>query len=539
MKTKKLLDDNSLDSKLPFPKLSNWFYVIIVACMSVLCYSNSYYGAFVFDDSEAVVNNHDVNLKTPLIKIFSHDFWGTRLTNHASHKSYRPLTILSFRFNVWVNNGILSPKAFHLTNIILHAFVSCQFLFVYNLLFNGNAPKTSFLAALMFAVHPVHVEVVSGVVGRADLLSTCISLFVFIIYQKAAKTKQITTMTNFIITLICCILSCMAMLCKEQGLMIMTFCGVYEVIVINKITFHSLMKHVKISKMTKLFKKESSERLFFLVMGFFLILYGRWTVMGSPPVFQQIDNPASFLKSPIERIINYSFIYIINIWILICPVWLCFDWSMGCISLIQLNTFPKDLRMFIVFGFWTILLLVIYKLFFSKNYDKNFDKKQIQMGFLLGLLSFLPASNLMFTVGFVIAERVLYLPSAGFIIIVVLGIRRLCFNSFTQKVVGMFIILLVYMHSVRTYNRSKDWNNELNLFQSALKVCPMNAKVHYNLAKSLADIGKTEEAINCYKHALLLHPNYDQAMNNLANILKDQNELEEARFLLEKAVTIR
>lgn len=56
------------------------------------------------------------------------------------------------------------------------------------------------------------------------------------------------------------------------------------------------------------------------------------------------------------------------------------------------------------------------------------------MGFLLGLLSFLPASNLMFTVGFVIAERVLYLPSAGFILIIVLGIRRLCSNYFVQKV---------------------------------------------------------------------------------------------------------
>jgi len=61
---------------------------------------------------------------------------------------------------VWLNNGHLSPKSLHLTNIILHAVVSCQLLHVYNLLFNGRAPKTSFLAALMFAVHPIHVEVV-------------------------------------------------------------------------------------------------------------------------------------------------------------------------------------------------------------------------------------------------------------------------------------------------------------------------------------------------------------------------------------------
>lgn len=67
----------------------------------------------------------------------------------------------------------------------------------------------------------------------------------------------------------------------------------------------------------------------------------------------------------------------------------------------------------------------------------------------------------------------------------------------------MCIILLIFVHFIRAYQRSKEWSSELDLFQSALKVCPMNAKVHYNLAKSLADIGHTQEAINRYKHALL------------------------------------
>lgn len=55
-----------------------------------------------------------------------------------------------------------------------------------------------------------------------------------------------------------------------------------------------------------------------------------------------------------------------------CPIWLCFDWSMGCIPLIQLNQFPKDSRLFIVFGFWTILVIVLYKLLCSKNYDQKY-----------------------------------------------------------------------------------------------------------------------------------------------------------------------
>jgi len=72
------------------------------------------------------------------------------------------------------------------------------------------------------------------------------------------------------------------------------------------------------------------------------------------------------------QILNYSYIYLINIWIMICPIWLCFDWSMGCIPLIQLNSFPKDPRLFIIFGFWTILLLVLHKLLFSKNSDQKY-----------------------------------------------------------------------------------------------------------------------------------------------------------------------
>ena len=69
--------------------------LIIIAALS-LCFINSYNGEFVFDDSEAIVHNEDVQT-TSLMDVFKNDFWGTRLTHKQSHKSYRPLTILSFR----------------------------------------------------------------------------------------------------------------------------------------------------------------------------------------------------------------------------------------------------------------------------------------------------------------------------------------------------------------------------------------------------------------------------------------------------------
>ncbi|KAI8503881.1 Protein O-mannosyl-transferase tmtc4 [Branchiostoma belcheri] len=144
----------------------------------------------------------------------------------------------------------------------------------------------------------------------------------------------------------------------------------------------------------------------------------------------------------------------------------------------------------------------------------------ITLGLAVLIVPFLPACNLFFTVGFVVAERVLYLPSAGFVLMVVAGTNVLCQHCSWKK-------------------RSAEWVTEEALFTSGLRVCPLNAKVHYNIGKIRGDQGRTDVAIAAYRHALRLNPEYDQTMNNLANILKDRGELGEAELLLERAVQIR
>lgn len=77
------------------PSTSVSIYIIVL--LALICFYPTLNGEFVFDDSEAVVNNEDVQLSTPLYQVFLNDFWGTRITNNASHKSYRPLAVLSYR----------------------------------------------------------------------------------------------------------------------------------------------------------------------------------------------------------------------------------------------------------------------------------------------------------------------------------------------------------------------------------------------------------------------------------------------------------
>lgn len=74
-------------------------YVICVltVCASCVCYLNSLNGDFVHDDLYAIQNNGDVNGRNPTWSFLKNDFWGKSIADPRSHKSYRPVTVLSFR----------------------------------------------------------------------------------------------------------------------------------------------------------------------------------------------------------------------------------------------------------------------------------------------------------------------------------------------------------------------------------------------------------------------------------------------------------
>jgi hypothetical protein len=154
------------DEHLPIPALSYRTASLLIATVSLVCYWNSCNGDFVFDDSEAIVNNKDLRPETPFWKLFLHDFWGGTLASNDSHKSYRPLTVLTYRWSYWLAGG-LYPWGFHFVNVILHAVVSGLSLRVFDEVFRGVRAKGSkvsragFLCALIFAIHPIHTESVS------------------------------------------------------------------------------------------------------------------------------------------------------------------------------------------------------------------------------------------------------------------------------------------------------------------------------------------------------------------------------------------
>ncbi|XP_027709912.1 protein O-mannosyl-transferase TMTC4 isoform X2 [Vombatus ursinus] len=542
--------DVNLDHVIPTTIIPTYWAKLLVAFVSFVCFAHSYDGDFVFDDSEAIVNNKDLRAETPLGDLWHHDFWGSKLSSNTSHKSYRPLTVLTFRINYYLSGGF-HPVSFHMVNILLHCSISVLMVDVFSILFGGLqytskgrrlnlAPKSSLLAALFFAVHPVHTECVAGIVGRADLLGALFFLLSFLGYCHAFRenNKEGAQFSTFWV-LLSILLSAVAMLCKEQGITVLGFNAVFDALVISKLNILEIVQKVR-------HKDKSLEnigwlknggllfRLILLFSGGATILYVRWRIMGTgPPAFTEVDNPASFAESMFVRAINYNYYYSLNAWLLLCPWWLCFDWSMGCIPLIKS---VSDWRIIALAALWFCLIGLICQALCSEDSHK---RRILTLGLGFLIIPFLPASNLFFRVGFVVAERVIYLPSVGYCMLLTYGFGILTKHTKKKKLIAATVIGILLINMVRCITRCSQWRNEDLLFRSALSVCPLNAKVHYNVGKNLADKGDQTAAIRYYREAVRLNPKYVHAMNNLGNILKERNELQEAEELLSLAVQIQ
>ena len=135
---------------------------VVAAALAVTCYWNSLECGLVHDDIFAIRDNADVRPGTPLASAFSDDFWGKPMSSNVSHKSYRPLTILSFRANYALHG--LEPCGYHAANVGFHAIVTVMVGWLCRRLVFPE-PDLTFLVMCLFASHPVHTEAVSVVIA--------------------------------------------------------------------------------------------------------------------------------------------------------------------------------------------------------------------------------------------------------------------------------------------------------------------------------------------------------------------------------------
>ncbi|XP_033491181.1 protein O-mannosyl-transferase TMTC3 isoform X1 [Epinephelus lanceolatus] len=505
----------------------SWKEILLLTGLVVGCYWNSLSCGFVFDDVSAILDNKDLRPITPLRNLFLNDFWGTPMAEERSHKSYRPLTVLTFRLNYLFSE--LSAASYHLLNVVLHGVVCVLFLRVCRLFLDKTS---SLVAALLFAVHPIHTEAVTGVVGRAELLSSIFLLAAFLAYTKSTGADHSIVWAPIALTVI---LVAAATLCKEQGITVVGICCVHEVFVAQGFTLPMLLDTLRQVLQGKdgfpYAVLQTLLKLIVLVISTLLLVIIRVQVIQSQlPVFTRFDNPAAVSPTP-ARQLTFNYLLPVNAWLLLNPSELCCDWTMGTIPLVESLL---DLRNLATLVFYTFLGLLAYH---SLRY-RHSSAKTVIMALSLIVLPFIPASNLFFPVGFVVAERVLYVPSMGFCVLVAHGFKMVTHKGHMKKVSWLIIGVLLTTHAVKTFNRNWDWESEYTLFTSALKVNKNNAKLWNNVGHALENQNNYARALRYFLQATRVQPDDIGAHMNVGRTYKNLNKSKEAEdaYLVAKSL---
>jgi hypothetical protein len=165
------------------PTLARLHYVLplLSGLLATYTFWETRRAGFVWDDRAAIKGNPDVidqtsTFSSALYNIWTHDFWGKPLNTSSSHKSYRPLCVMTFHWNYRVSG--LEASSYHLLNVLLHAGTT---MLVYGLTHTcmvllepptktaqaaqaAKAVVAAAVASALFAVHPIHVEAVAGYV---------------------------------------------------------------------------------------------------------------------------------------------------------------------------------------------------------------------------------------------------------------------------------------------------------------------------------------------------------------------------------------
>jgi len=303
----------------------------------------------------------------------------------------------------------------------------------------------------------------------------------------------------------------------------------------HKVIFSAIFNSKEINFSSEAKKKSfcgSTMRLVALLVTLISLLLFRIRLMqgASLPVFTKFDNPAS-LAEILPKYLTYLYLPCLNLWLLLCPSDLCCDWTMGSIPLVSSIA---DSRVLVILGVSFVLFNLLHVIF--KSCD-NFSKQVIFASSWV-VIPFIPASNIFFPVGFVIAERILYIPSMGFCLLVSLGFYKIfnqCKVTNVRKLLLISYIIMLSAHSLKTITRNVDWLDEQSIFLSGLKVNDKNAKLYNNVGHALENQKKYSEALVLFKEAANVQPDDIGAHINIGRTLNSLQRFDEAEIAYRSA----
>jgi tetratricopeptide (TPR) repeat protein len=473
---------------------SRWRFLAalgLIAVATLVAYFPILHGGFVWDDDRLVTQNDLVQAPDGLYRI-----WFT-----SEPVDYWPLTnsVFWLEWRLWGMN----PTGYHLTNLLLH-FLSCLLLWA---VLRELSVQGAYLAALLFAVHPVNVESVAWIAQLKNVLSMFFLLLTVLWYFRFdvrppanSQPKQPPERRNLQGGLIWYALSLAAF--------VLAMLSKGSVAILPLLLL--LVVWWRYGQLTK--------RDFIRMVPFFAVAVGLTLVN----IWFQTHGGSESVRnaSLIERLLGAGAAIWFYLFKAILPVDLAFFYPQWHISAANVLWWLPLLA--------TLAVTILVYLRRSRWWDRP-----LLFAWAFFCIALLPAIGLIDTAYMrfsLVADHYQYIAILAPLALVAAVWSYWNRNSQAaiQTVASITAVAAVGAAVLLTWQQSSLYESEITMYEATLRVNPDSWVVHYNLANALATAGRPQEAVEQYRCVLKIKPDHVEASYNLGNELANSGRTQEA-----------
>lgn len=462
---------------------------------------------FTYDDIPIVVENPMVTQLHALSEYFTDSYWGPSRGNSL----YRPLTVIAFALEWMVGKG--SPFPFHLVNVLAYAISTVAALALFRLLLPKGA---ALFSGLVFAAHPVHVEAVANVVGQSEMMTAIPMLLAVALYVRDRQRGSLAGPTVLAIAagLV------WALLTKEHGIVLPALLLMTELVFRGQ-GFSPPAEGAS--------RQWMLARVLVLVVAAYIVV--RLSILGGfagdapHPAFEGVTT-GERLWVMLALVPQFLRLYFY-------PASLHPDYSPQAVPFLtspSLGHLPGA----------AILLAGAALLIWAWRRDRVIAFALLWTGLTMG-----PISNILIATGVLIAERTLFLPSVGMMLLAGRGVQRAwplvaghraVWVRSVVPAVGAFVIVAMV---AKSSDQQLVWEDNPTLFSTMVVEAPTNYRAHHALGELFGAAASWKRAEEHLRIADSLFPGYDLLELSLARVLHFDDRCPDALPLYDSVLVRR
>lgn len=459
-----------------------------VVVLAVATYANTLANGFVMDDHYNVVENGAIRRLAAVPQFFTNPLaHGARrdYDRQINQAYWRPLALTSYAldYSVWQ----LEPLGYHLTNVLLHAGVSLLVLLL--LLHLGLAPPGAVAAGVLFALHPVHTEVVNLITYRTELLAAAFVLLALLVAVRWGQRADPWIPVLFA----CGLASKETAVTLPLWLLLLDFSGAVRP---SSVPWSPKSIDLLGARPPGLVRRYLPLAL--VLLGYLLL---RHLLLQS----SAIDFFAEL--SAEQRLLSVAKIYYRYLQLLVFPWPLIpfYDWTVLA---------PAS-----GWADWQALLGLLMMLLTLVGVVWLWRREPLaSLGLAWWAVGLVPTMHLVaLPVG--AAERFLYLPSLGICLLTGVAVQRCWQRVGGRAILGLALVAMAALLGLVTVQRNRHWRTDMSLQTRAALDYPGSFSAHYNLGKLYLEQGQLEQAVRSLTRANAILPNIPANVVRLADAL--------------------